>query len=306
VREIGTLPKELDPRVFTDYLLTLGTTTRIDPSSEGWSVWVHNEDHVARARQELEAFVKDPNDPRYHDAKATAQAARRQEAEANRRFRKNFRDMSGSWDRPPAWRRRPVTITLIATSVAVYVLVWYAQPLGISGKRVLDLLSFTESGIDAQGIPYSHGLSDIARGEIWRLITPIFLHFNLLHILFNMWWLRDLGTLIELRLDSRTLALLVLVAAVVSNTGEFLWEASRADQGMAFARFGGMSGVVYALLGYVWVKGNRHPELAMRLHPTTVNFMLLWLVLCMVGTMGPIANAAHLVGLCVGIVAGLA
>src|SRR5262245_29223025 len=125
VREIGTLPKELDPRVFTDYLLTLGTTTRIDPSSEGWSVWVHNEDHVARARQELEAFVKDPNDPRYHDAKATAQAARRQEAEANRRFRKNFRDMSGSWDRPPAWRRRPVTITLIATSVAVYVLVWY-------------------------------------------------------------------------------------------------------------------------------------------------------------------------------------
>src|SRR4051812_28064384 len=111
------LPKELDPQVLTDYLLTLGTTTRIDPSAEGWSIWVHNEDHVGRAKQELERFVKDPNDPRYHDAKAAALATRRQEEQANQRFRKNFRDLSGTWDRPLTLRRRPLTVTLIAISV---------------------------------------------------------------------------------------------------------------------------------------------------------------------------------------------
>ena len=34
---------------------------------------------------------------------------------------------------------------------------------------------------------------DVLRGQIWRLITPIFIHFDVMHILFNMWMLRDLG-----------------------------------------------------------------------------------------------------------------
>ena len=70
--------------------------------------------------------------------------------------------------------------------------------------------------------------------------------------------------------------------------------------------FGGMSGVVYALFGYVWMKGRYEPEQGMILHPSTVQTMLLWLVLCMTGFLGNIANAAHVVGLVAGILFGLA
>jgi GlpG protein len=43
----------------------------------------------------------------------------------------------------------------------------------------------------------------------------------------------------------------------------------------------------------------------MILHPSSVQTMLFWLVLCMTGVLGNIANAAHVVGLAAGILCGL-
>ena len=53
------------------------------------------------------------------------------------------------------------------------------------------------------------------------------------------------------------------------------------------------------------MKGVYQPEQGMAVHPNTVNIMLLWLVLCMTGMIGPVANAAHFVGLAVGMAFGL-
>ena len=49
--------------------------------------------------------------------------------------------------------------------------------------------------------------------------------------------------------------------------------------GWGVGAYGGMSGVVYALFGYLWMKGQVDPEPGMVLHPSTVRVMLLWLVL---------------------------
>lgn len=48
VRQIGTLPKGRDPKIFSDYLLTLGIKTRADEQPDGWNLWVYNEDQVPR------------------------------------------------------------------------------------------------------------------------------------------------------------------------------------------------------------------------------------------------------------------
>ena len=133
-------------------------------------------------------------------------------------------------------------------------------------------------------------------------MTPIFMHVNILHIFFNMWWLVDLGTMIEIRRGTLRLALLILVSAVISNFGQYYWM-ERTDPGEPHL-FEGMSGVVYALFGYIWMKGLYEPEQGMILHPNTITIMLLWLVLCMTGAIGPIANAAHFMGLVAGVALG--
>jgi GlpG protein len=118
-----------------------------------------------------------------------------------------------------------------------------------------------------------------------------------------MWALRDFGTLIEYRRGTKTLLILVLLAAVASNAAQYAYYPML---GMAPRRFGGMSGVIYALFGYVWMKGRYEPEHGMMLHPRSVQYMLLWLVVCFTGFLGPVANVAHVVGLIVGVLYGLA
>ena len=94
-----------------------------------------------------------------------------------------------------------------------------------------------------------------------------------------------------------------MISAIISNFGQYLWM-ELADPGGP-QLFEGMSGVVYALFGYIWMKGLYQPEQGMTLHPNTITIMLLWLVLCMTGSMGPVANAAHFMGLVAGVAFGV-
>ena len=65
-----------------------------------------------------------------------------------------------------------------------------------------------------------------------------------------------------------------------------------------------MSGVVYALFGYIWMKGLYQPEQRMAVHPNNVNIMIALAIPLHDRRLGPIANAAHVVGLAVGLAAG--
>jgi GlpG protein len=128
-------------------------------------------------------------------------------------------------------------------------------------------------------------------------VTPIFVHFGVLHILFNMLWLKDLGGMIENRQSPRTLAVLVAAIAVASNVGQFI---------ASGPVFGGMSGVVYGLLGYAWLRGKYDPASGLYVHRQTVVMMVIWFFVCLTGIVGNIANTAHGVGFAVGLVWGLA
>jgi GlpG protein len=102
---------------------------------------------------------------------------------------------------------------------------------------------------------------------------------------------------------------LVLVTAIISNTAQYFLAKVGWDGGPVFKaspQFGGMSGVLYGLFGYMWMKTLYDPELGLSLSPRTVIAMIAWLFLCMTGVAGPIANTAHVVGLIVGVVIGAA
>ncbi|MFO0893053.1 MAG: rhomboid family intramembrane serine protease [Isosphaeraceae bacterium] len=297
MRQIGVLPRDLDPQLFGDHLLALGMKSRIVDGPSGWTVWIHNEDHLAKAKSELEAFLARPDDERFRQAARGAATVRREEARRDREFQRNFREVRDQWTGLQA-RRRPVTLLLVLAAVVVFLLQQTPRTRWIENRMFMATPRFSpERGW------YDQGLKELREGQVWRLISPIFLHFGWPHILFNSWATIVEGTLIESRRGTARFAILVLVSAVLSNLGQFLYM-DRAHPGAPHV-FGGLSGVGYALFGYLWIKGRYEPEQGMILHPNTVMMMFAWLFLCMTGALGPIGNAAHVAGLLVGVAFGV-
>jgi len=179
-------------------------------------------------------------------------------------------------------RRSPLSLALILISVIVAV----ASSLGENTEMLYPF--FISKYVNA-------GLPEIMEGEIWRLITPIFIHFGFIHILFNSMWLYDLGGVVESRQGSPRLGVLVGIIGILSNLGQFLWDGPG---------FGGMSGVVYGLLAYIWVQGKLNPRFGLELHQQVVYMMLIWFFVCWSGVIGNIANMAHTIGLLSGLLFG--
>jgi len=69
--------------------------------------------------------------------------------------------------------------------------------------------------------------------------------------------------------------------------------------------FGGMSGVVYGLFSFIWIRGRLDPSFPYRMPQQLVTFMLIWLGLGFTGWVGPIANWVHTGGLISGAVWGV-
>lgn len=299
MRQIGTLPSTIDPRVLGDHLLAIGVTSRAVKAPEGWAIWVHSEDQVPKAREELAAYQQNPDDPRFHSAAQTAAEVRKRSDQLDREYRKNVKDVSSTWQ-GVRFRRRPLTVSLVVVCVALFLA---GELVPGASDWLYDHLEFFSMATLRKGSDMSHGLDDVVkRGEAWRAITPIFLHVNVLHLVFNVWALWMVGTIIEARRGTIMFLLLVLASAVVSNIGQYLYVINFYKELHPWV---GISGVVYALFGYLWMKGHVDPEPGMVLHPSTVRTMLFWLLLGFTNFI-PMANGAHVLGLIVGVLFGLA
>jgi GlpG protein len=288
MRLIGHVPNESAARNFGNYLYVQGIENQVEfQNPEGWGVWILDEDKLERATQLLTTFVQNPTDPKYRAEAEVATQLRTQAEKEQAAFQKKVRTGRQLFEPLAAYGFGPLTLGLIVVSVVVFFLSGFGNDLGkVAG------LFITEYTVQGDSL----GLEEIRHGQVWRLFTPMFIHFDVLHILFNMLWLRDLGSMIEARQGSGHLAVLVLVIAATSNAAQFYVGGSPV--------FGGMSGVVYGLLGYVWMRGKFDAGSGFFLHPTTVTMMLVWLVLCYTGLLGHIANTVHTVGLLMGMAWG--
>ena len=131
--------------------------------------------------------------------------------------------------------------------------------------------------------------------EWWRLLGPAFIHFSALHIIFNLLWWAMLGAKIERTLGMSMLLIVFIVSATISNAAQAIF--SEPVQGNLYL-FGGLSGVVYAVMGFVWWLGWLRPSWGLSLPNSIVGFMLVWLVLGYADILWVnMANAAHTAGL---------
>ena len=144
--------------------------------------------------------------------------------------------------------------------------------------------------------PVQAPFAAIEFGQVWRLITPIFLHFGIMHLLFDVIMFYQFGTLVETAHGSLRALLLILVGAVISNVAEAVF---------GHRIFGGMSGVVYAQFGYVWMRGRFDPSVGFSLRSDTVFILVAWATLCSLNVIPNAANAINLGGLFTGMIIGL-
>ena len=195
----------------------------------------------------------------------------------------------------PGWiRRYPVLTGLILLSLFVFP---FSGPLADGTLNpVMALLTITD--LRLPGAASWQALFSI---EIWRWLTPIFLHFSVLHLVFNLAVITEFSRRVEARDGSGVFALMVLLIGVSSNLGQFLYS--------GYPLFGGLSGVGYGLVGYVLVRHRLEPDdSAWQVHMGFAWSLLIFLVIFSTGVTETfelfVANAAHWVGLVTG--AGLA
>ena len=287
MRRIGTLSSEREARTFSDYLFTLKIESQVSGSNGEWEVWLLDEDQLEQGRTEMAAYSEAPNDPKYAAAAGAAKAEREAKLKADLESARQQIDLRERWERP-VWMQIPVTVSLLALSILITLLCNFGE-----NHEMMSLFQVRASTIDGDYASFSRApLYDVMRGEVWRLITPIFIHLGWIHLLGNSMWLMLLGRMIEFERGSWWLLLYVLTIGLISNLAENAYSGPL---------FGGMSGVVYGLFGYVWLTGRLEPHTGLHLTRESTIIMVVWLFLCTTGRVGNIANMAHFVGLGVGL-----
>jgi GlpG protein len=348
MRHLGSLESLQHAKSLVSYLLVQGIDCHLDQSGNEVEIWVKDEDRLAEAASEFDAFRRDPSDGKYEASVSAAAKIIRENERERKAIRKRIVNVSrGGLNRKPR-----LTLILIGLCILVAVLTNFgvrprfdeARPVESVNKIVAHqtnpiyrMLQFTCVGPpDSNQIKQTYfqtnaenrdalvvRTASLLRGEIWRLITPIFIHYGPMHIVFNLYMLFQFGSLLERRYSWQRLGLLVLVTAAISNivqcTVPYAWGGSPSvpvggDPVYIMTMLGGMSGVVYGLFGYVWVKSVCDREFGFRIPESSVVIMIVWLFGCMFAETlakggisifpANVANWAHAIGLLVGMVAG--
>ena len=254
--------------MFVNYMATKGVRIHAKTENQQVSLWLENEQQLNQVESELKTFLREPFHPRYQAASWQTGTPQRTGLQYRPAFSiKSMVQQSG-----------PLTVLTIILCVLVFI---WQQIVG--DYNVMLHLAW----------PYDASLDF----ELWRYITPAFVHFSLMHIAFNlaMWWY--LASQTEKQLGTGKLFVIMLISALFSNWAQSLF---------AESNFGGLSGVVYALISYVGLTGLRAPEKGIGVPSGLIAFSILWIIAGYMGVLGDsIGNAAHFAGFLIGLLMAL-
>ena len=273
--------RDIDLGPFSMYLRQQGIRHRINEAGKNQELWVVNAADEALVRAGFEALQR---------GELQFERVRRASAPGASIAQRAFETV---------WRV-PVTMAFILVTA-----LFFPVTLGIESGEVGEWfrrLSFVSFELVGDRVYFDDLNTTLGKGEFWRLLTPMFLHFGVLHIVFNLLWFWEISRRVELINGGFLLFTLVLVSSLGSNLMQY------AMGGPGF--FGGLSGVVFGLLGYGLVWSRLIPARDIGLANSIYVFMLGFLAFGFTGLfdllgLGSLANWAHLGGLVAGAGVGL-
>ena len=329
MRAIGEIDNELKAKRFGDYLYANGITNDVDEDEGTWTVWIHDDDQIAKAEEELSAFHKDSDNQRYAKGAKEAAKLREKETRENEHAAKRQVDVRtavfGQATVPPR-----LTYAIVGICVVIHVLsliggfdwlrsgMYFSNPDRpyVKNGRVAFRCPECKKGLSTPAqnsgstsqciydscekiifVPKlndtSSTLPEVRKGQIWRLVTPIFLHDtrSIMHILFNMYMFLFFAAIMEQFLGKVHLIIFMLIVGIMSNFTQFLVNGPN---------FVGMSGVLYGLFGYIWIRSKNEPGSQFFIEQTNVIILMGWFVICFLGIFPDVANYAHAGGLVTG------
>ncbi len=171
-------------------------------------------------------------------------------------------------------KQSPFTSSILVMCLMIYLLAMIGVSFPYSWLKIQPLATLQDTG------------------QWWRILGPALIHFSVLHIAFNLLWWWTLGKQIEKAFGLSSLLVLFVFSAAASNVAQLV---------VSGPNFGGLSGVVYALVGCVWWLGWLKPAWGLSLPKPIVGFLLVWLVVGYLDVLPvSMANTAHTVGLICG------
>ncbi len=274
------IPSDIDLRLFSAFLQQAGVVHRITEEGVAQVVWINSEDdrlkvlHFYGQLSSGALVLQDQVGARSSDMSVVS------------RLLANV-------------GRFPLTMLLLLVNVLLFPVTYGVNQGDLSGLFAqMTLLEFSVIG---DKIYFSNLTHILESHQYWRLLTPMFIHFGWIHIVFNILWVWEIGRRIELISGSSVL----LLVTIVSSLGANFLQYAMSGAGL----FGGMSGVVFGYLGHSLVWDKLVPGRKMGLRSGIYIFMLVFLAIGFTGAfdllgLGSLANGAHLGGLLGGILTG--
>ncbi len=176
------------------------------------------------------------------------------------------------------WTRRSLfTFIFLGVNIAVFML------MALAGG------SMNEPALMAFGVKSN---AEIAAGQWWRFVTPVFIHIGLLHLLFNSYALWMVGPTVEKLYGSARFVILYVLTGITGVAGSYFYHPANISAGA--------SGAIFGLFGVLLVFGIRYRNSIPPFFKQAVGTGVLPVIainLIIGFTVPGIDNAAHIAGL---------
>lgn len=238
MRQLETFSAEAEARTLADAMYADGIETTVSTSRDGGhALWVHDDARLDDARALLALFRASPGDPKFAESVKVAKDRRRDAERKDREAQKRIARARRATE--PRSGMGMASLFFVLASVGVFAM---GQLMDASG--LIGALAFV--GPDATST-----FDSIARGEVWRLVTPMFITHSAFNLFFASLFFLSLGSLFEQRHRSRAMIGLALVSTAVAN----VFVAYMVGPGGVYS----MNAVNAAIIAYLYVRHRIEP-----------------------------------------------